>query len=97
MHKDDPRHGTHNGYGNLGCRCDPCKAAQREYNRVRGRAPTYSRRYRARLAEQGLSAHGTPLRNPASTVAYYRSLKEVMPHEYDPNCTCPECDGPGGA
>jgi hypothetical protein len=24
---DDPRHGTYNGYSNLGCRCDDCKAA----------------------------------------------------------------------
>lgn len=27
---DDPRHGTPNGYGNLGCRCDACKEANRE-------------------------------------------------------------------
>lgn len=24
---DDPRHGTTNGYGNLGCRCAACRAA----------------------------------------------------------------------
>jgi hypothetical protein len=24
---DDPRHGTANGYGNLGCRCDACREA----------------------------------------------------------------------
>lgn len=24
---DDPRHGTPNGYGNLGCRCDACRSA----------------------------------------------------------------------
>lgn len=23
----DPRHGTNNGYGNLGCRCEPCRTA----------------------------------------------------------------------
>jgi hypothetical protein len=27
MKDDDPRHGTPNGYGNLGCRCDACRAA----------------------------------------------------------------------
>ncbi|MCE0485434.1 hypothetical protein [Ornithinimicrobium sediminis] len=27
---DDPRHGTINGYGNLGCRCDACREAHRE-------------------------------------------------------------------
>lgn len=26
---DDPRHGTTNGYGNLGCRCDACREANR--------------------------------------------------------------------
>jgi hypothetical protein len=26
---DDPRHGTTNGYGNLGCRCDACREAAR--------------------------------------------------------------------
>lgn len=45
---DDPRHGTSNGYGNCGCRCDACRAAhaathaayikrQREEGRVVGR------------------------------------------------------------
>ena len=27
---DDPRHGTINGYGNHGCRCPPCTAANAE-------------------------------------------------------------------
>ena len=26
---DDPRHGTANGYGNHGCRCAPCKEANK--------------------------------------------------------------------
>ena len=25
--EDDPRHGTSNGYGNHGCRCNACRAA----------------------------------------------------------------------
>lgn len=33
----DPRHGTPNGYGNHGCRCDDCKAAQSAANRQRRR------------------------------------------------------------
>ena len=28
---DDPRHGTHNGYGNYGCGCDPCREANARY------------------------------------------------------------------
>ena len=31
----DPRHGTVNGYGNYGCRCEPCKQAGAENNRQR--------------------------------------------------------------
>lgn len=27
---DDPRHGTTNGYGNLGCRCGACREANRK-------------------------------------------------------------------
>lgn len=29
----DPRHGTTNGYSNLGCRCDECKTAHADYHR----------------------------------------------------------------
>ncbi|WP_091232564.1 hypothetical protein [Microbacterium sp. 3J1] len=31
----DPRHGTHNGYVNLGCRCDPCREASAAYEAAR--------------------------------------------------------------
>jgi hypothetical protein len=27
LEPDDLRHGTKNGYGNLGCRCEPCREA----------------------------------------------------------------------
>lgn len=33
MRPDDPRHGTENGYGNLGCRCEACTVAHRVYTR----------------------------------------------------------------
>jgi hypothetical protein len=29
---DDPRHGSINGYGNLGCRCQPCRDANAAYH-----------------------------------------------------------------
>ena len=32
----DPRHGTHNGYGNLGCRCPECRKASTAYGYARG-------------------------------------------------------------
>lgn len=32
----DPRHGSENGYRNLGCRCDPCRDGHADYQaRVR--------------------------------------------------------------
>jgi DNA mismatch endonuclease (patch repair protein) len=49
---DDPRHGTTNGYGNLGCRCEPCRDANRRYHaeyRARRPAP----------ADAPDAAHGT--------------------------------------
>ena len=30
----DPRHGTVNGYVNLGCRCDECRAARAAYQQA---------------------------------------------------------------
>lgn len=30
---EDPRHGTTNAYGNLGCRCAPCTEAHRRHHR----------------------------------------------------------------
>jgi hypothetical protein len=50
---DDPRHGTVNGYGNLGCRCQPCRDAHAAYRRERGYAAKYIERNVAR-------ACGTP-------------------------------------
>lgn len=32
---NDPRHGTWNGYTNLGCRCDRCREAMQRYTRER--------------------------------------------------------------
>ncbi len=50
----DPRHGTVNGYGNLGCRCDEC----REANRVQ------HNRYMSQVRAEGrsLGSHGSELR-----------------------------------
>lgn len=44
---DDPRHGTNNGYSNLGCRCDRCKAAKAAMHQV------YLERRRAEKERQG--------------------------------------------
>jgi hypothetical protein len=53
MHENDPRHGTVNGYSNLGCRCQPCRDAWAVYHRERG--------YQARYIERCVaSSCGTP-------------------------------------
>lgn len=53
----DPRHGTSNGYINLGCRCQPCRdahaAKHREYMRTHP-----EQREKARLRE--LASRGRP-------------------------------------
>jgi hypothetical protein len=49
---NDPRHGTSNGYSNLGCRCPDCTQAWREYHYKWMRAKPYRLRdhaHRARL------------------------------------------------
>jgi hypothetical protein len=43
-HANDPRHGTANGYQNLGCRCPECKAAFAAFKRA------YSARRKERLS-----------------------------------------------
>lgn len=48
---DDPRHGTTNGYGNLGCRCEACRAAHRASHAA------YLARQRA--AGRIIGAHGS--------------------------------------
>lgn len=53
LEPDDPRHGTTNGYGNLGCRCDRC----REAHRINHNA--YMTRMRAQ--KRILGTHGSTL------------------------------------
>ena len=36
--RNDPRHGTANGYTNLGCRCDACRDANTAYRKATGTA-----------------------------------------------------------
>ena len=51
----DPRHGTPNGYSNLGCGCDPCTAAWADYHLA------YMRRHpeqRERAADRNIDLRG---------------------------------------
>lgn len=53
----DPRHGTTNGYGNLGCRCERCREANRiAHAQYRRKAIT-----EGRLVTEDVE-HGTPYR-----------------------------------
>lgn len=54
----DPRHGTANGYSNLGCRCDKCRAA----------GTSGQRAWRAERARRGLP-EGDPRHGKATTYA----------------------------
>lgn len=58
MDPDDPRHGTVNGYGNRGCRCDRCRAAHRA-NHAEYMAKV---RKSKSLAQGDDIVHGTPYR-----------------------------------
>jgi hypothetical protein len=63
---DDPRHGTNNGYKNLGCRCDDCRKAgvawHREWLHRTGRVlpwDVYVAERRANLAPHGTETRYT--------------------------------------
>jgi hypothetical protein len=73
---DDPRHGTTNGYCNLGCRCDACRNAWTRYfvdwqHRTGRTRPVAV--YRAEVAQRAEDyPHGTPAK-------------------YKRGCRCDEC------
>lgn len=53
MDADDPRHGTQNGYGNHGCRCDACIEAHSTHQRTDPRTIQSRKNYgRSRLEAQ---------------------------------------------
>lgn len=53
----DPRHGTPNGYRNLGCHCDDCKAANaKEQHRYMHADPVRLQRHAERMAQKRKAA-----------------------------------------
>lgn len=50
----DPRHGTANGYNNLGCRCKRCRRAWAVYYAKLGSGNRYRDKFRGRIC----AAHG---------------------------------------
>ena len=66
----DPRHGTVNGYGNLGCRCESCRVAHTAYfrewrNRTGRTQPRADYVAAVRAAAEARDNHGTETRYSA--------------------------------
>lgn len=64
MESDDPRHGTDNGYSNLGCRCRRCRDAHNAkclaYQHTTGRHKPWEKYVAERKAEaEARDNHGT--------------------------------------
>ena len=74
MAPDDIRHGTLNGYRNLGCRCQPCRDANTAAMRVYRHAhPEQSERQAAYRSARYAAADGPG--SAKSCAEYYRSRK----------------------
>lgn len=59
--KSDPRHGTANGYVNLTCRCQRCRAAWADYHLVYLHTHPEQRR---KLADRNLALRGSKRQRP---------------------------------
>lgn len=91
---EDPRHGTQNGYVNLRCRCDRCRAANTDYcrelkaarasrivpERLHGTVNAYSN-YRCRCS-QCRAAYNESRRTGRSRSLHTRELAEKMYEDY---------------
>ena len=86
MDAHDPRHGTANGYSNLGCRCVPCTQAWNVY-----KLP-YVNAWRARNIAAGKTAHGkdraTSYYDARAIAALAREGMEPSPALVRPADTC---------
>lgn len=86
---NDPRHGTHNGYHNLGCRCRTCTEANRVWNRAR-----IDRIARERTCPNCGGPGGAATDGACHACSAYRRIHGVdRPRElYDPQPrTCANC------
>lgn len=86
MMHDDPRHGTTNGYTNLGCRCQPCRdanaVAHLEYmHRAAGQSEKHRLREADRYAALRSTAEGRAKLNAYSrkSGAAFRARKRALP------------------
>ena len=78
MKRDDPRHGTKNGYSNLRCRCDDCRAAWAAYCYKRQKERAASNIPFIHGTENGYGNYGcrcpscTAARSAANLARYHR-------------------------
>ncbi len=104
---DDERHGTVNGYANLDCRCDRCRAAWRDHHReyMHRTARAIPRKDYVALRRQNM-VHGTEAgykrgcrcsacRHTASMARWERrQVGQVLTHNragYANGCRCDVC------
>lgn len=84
--RNDPRHGTPNGYSNHGCRCHACGAANTAYVRAR-RIGGY--------ATDPCPSCGGPKRVIAALCQACWNAEREPPHgtegQYNKGCGCDEC------
>lgn len=86
--RDDPRHGTQNGYGNRRCRCDSCRAANTAYMRDGG----YGRYQR-----DACPVCGAPkvVRSEVCRDCYHATVRAEhgSPAMWRHGCRCARCTG----
>ncbi len=73
-------HGTHAGYDNYGCRCEPCRNAGKEYRKKYFANPEKIRARRERVSQYYA-------KNPGANAAAIKRKKE----KYKLNGRCPDC------
>lgn len=85
----DPRHGTTNGYGNLGCRCASCCRANTEAVRNY----RLERRHRRHIQEvvEDMEGAARTAEKPALRVAFLGVVEALRQGDYCPASACPTC------
>lgn len=81
----DPRHGTTNGYGNHGCRCDACRQANTAYMKERG----FGGYAKNKCACGNLKR--VPARQCRECVDRERAADHGTESRYSSGCRCDEC------
>jgi hypothetical protein len=83
LYPDDPRHGTPNGYGNLGCRCAACREANRVNHarymaKVRAEARILGEHGKSLAYDSGCRCEGCRTAHNAKSRAYKAKLRAAQ-------------------